>query len=83
MQRIGLWVLSGATVACFWALFAAIAGPGHFSGHWPVVAITDPASLLWQHSPVTYYENMALNTGLYGLIGLAIEPLLRLRRLRH
>lgn len=79
MQRISLWLLSGATVACFWALFAAFAGPGHFNGHWPIVALTVPASLLWQHRPVTYYEVTVLNALIYGLIGLAFEPLLRLR----
>ncbi|MGB7264165.1 MAG: hypothetical protein WBC92_01550 [Terracidiphilus sp.] len=77
--RIGLWVLSGAAVTCFWVLLALIAGPGHFDGHWTVVAITLPASLLWSTSPLAWYQVMFLNAFVYGLIGLAIEPFLRLR----
>ncbi len=77
--RIGLWLLSGATVTCFWVLFAMIAGPGHFDGHWMVVAITIPASLLERTGAHTWYSVMLLNAGLYGLIGLAVEPFLRHR----
>jgi hypothetical protein len=77
--RIGVWVLTGATVACFWVLFAVIAGPGHFDRHWTVVAITLPASLLWSTRPLTWHMVAFLNAGLYGLVGLTIEPLIRLR----
>ena len=77
--RIGIWVLVGAIVTCFWVLFAMIAGPSHFDGHWTVVAVTLPASLLWQSKPLTWYTVMFLNAAIYGLVGLAIEPLLRLR----
>lgn len=78
--RVGMWVLAGAIVTCFWVLFAMVAGPGRFDGHWTVVAITVPASLLWRTTPLTYYSVMFLNAGIYGLIGLAIEPLIRSRR---
>ncbi len=78
--RIGVWVLSGATVACFWVLFAMIAGPGHFDGHWTVVAITLPASLLLQTGPISWHSVMFLNGAVYGLIGLTMEPFLRHRQ---
>ena len=78
--KVSIWVLAGAIVTCFWVLFAMVAGPGHFDGHWTVVAITVPASRLWQTKPVTWYTVMFLNAAIYGLLGLAIEPLLRFRR---
>ena len=80
MQRIGLWGLIGATVTCFWVLFGMLAHPRPDFGHWTVVAITMPASLFWRHRPATFYSVMLLNAGLYGLVGLALEPLFRLRR---
>jgi hypothetical protein len=80
MKRIGLWVLIGATVTCFWVLVMMLLGPHHDISHWPVLAITIPASVLLPRSrPVTYYEVMLLNAALYGLVGLALEPLFRLR----
>lgn len=80
MKRIGLWILIGATVTGFWVLFGMLAHPRPDFGHWTAVAVTMPASLFWRHRPVTYYEVMLLNAALYGLIGLALEPLFRLRR---
>jgi hypothetical protein len=79
MLRICLWVLIGAAVTCFWTL-VMMAAPGHNIGHWTVVTITVPASLLGRHGPVTYYTVMFLNAAIYGLAGLALEPLFRLRR---
>ena len=78
--RIGIWVLAVAIVTCFWVLFGMAVDPSHNLGHWTVVAITLPASLLWQTRPVTWYAVMFLNAAIYGLMGLAVEPLLRLRR---
>ena len=80
MQRIGLWALIGATVTCFWVLFGMLAHPRPNFGHWTIVAVTMPASLFWQHKPVTYYTVMFLNAAIYGLIGLGLEPLFRLHR---
>jgi hypothetical protein len=79
IERIFLWVLIGATVACFWALFAVVIGPRFNLGHSTVVALTVPASWFWRSRPVTYYEVMLLNAAVYGLVGLALEPLFRLR----
>jgi len=78
--RVGIWVLAGAIVTCFWVLFALIAGPGRFDGHWTVVAVTMPASLFGPTRPVSWHTVMFLNAAIYGLIGLAVEPLIRLRR---
>ena len=79
MQRICLWVLIGAAVTCAWTL-VMMAAPGHDMGHWAIVAITIPASLLWRHRPVTYLTVMFANAAIYGLVGLALEPLFRLHR---
>jgi hypothetical protein len=82
MRRICLWVLIGAAVTCFWVLFGMLAPLRSNFGHWTIVAITMPASLFCQHRPVTYYSVMFLNAAIYGLIGLAFEPLFRLRHRR-
>jgi hypothetical protein len=79
VERIVLWALIGATVACFWALFAAVMGPRFNFGHWTVVAITVPASRFGRGRPVSYYEVMLLNAVLYGLVGFALEPLFHRR----
>lgn len=71
-RRIGLWVLVGFAVACFWVVFSLIIPRGINFGYWPIVTITAPASLL-RHRPVTWYEFIALNTAIYGLVGLAVE----------
>jgi hypothetical protein len=67
-------------VACFWVLFAMLAGPGHNLAHWTVVTVTLPAYLLCPTDrPVSWHTVMFLNAGIYLLIGLAVEPLLRYR----
>jgi hypothetical protein len=83
MLRICLWVLIGATVTCLWVLVMMLALP-HYTNiaHWTIFVITVPASLFLRRGPVTYYEVMFLNAAIYGLIGLAIEPVFRLRRSR-
>ncbi len=78
--RLACWVLAGAAVACFWVLFGMLAVPRPDWGHWTVVAITVPASLFWRHGPVSYYTVMFLNAAIYGVAGLRLEPILRLRR---
>jgi hypothetical protein len=82
--RIACWVLAGAAVTCLWTLFAMLAVPPPGFGHWAVVAVTLPASLLssllWPAKPVGWQTVMFLNAAIYGLAGLALEPLFRLRR---
>ena len=72
-RRIGLWALAGFAVACFWVIFSLMIPRGVNFGYWTIVSITAPASLL-RHRPVTWYEFIALNTAIYGMIGLAAEP---------
>jgi hypothetical protein len=79
MLRICLWILIGATTACFWALVMTVIGPRYNVAHWPILTITVPASLFGRNRPVTYYESMLINAALYGLIGLALEPVFRFR----
>jgi hypothetical protein len=80
MQRICLWILIGATITCFWTLVMVVAGPHHNISHWTILAVTIPASVVLPRSrPFTYYEVMLVNAAIYGLIGLALEPLIRLR----
>jgi|HubBroStandDraft_1064217.scaffolds.fasta_scaffold1403872_1 hypothetical protein len=80
MQRICLWILIGATITCFWTLVMVVAGPHHNISHWTILAVTIPASVVLPRSqPFTYYEVMFVNAAIYGLIGLAVEPFLRLR----
>ncbi len=81
-RRIGLWALAGFAVACFWVIFSLIIPRGVNFGYWTITAITAPASLL-RHRPVTWYEFIMLNTAIYGLIGLAAEPLHRWIRPSH
>ena len=79
-RRIGLWVLAGFAVACFWVILSLISPRGINFGHWIITSITAPASL-FRHRPVTWYEFIALNAAIYGLAGLAFEPFRQL--LRH
>jgi hypothetical protein len=76
-RRIGLWVLAGFAVACFWVIFSLVIPRGINFGYWPITSITAPASLL-RHRPVTWYQFIVFNAAIYGLVGLAVEPFRRL-----
>ena len=78
-RRIGLWALAGFAVAGFWVVFSLIIPRGINFGYWAITSITAPASLL-RHRPVTWYEFVLLNATIYSLVGLALEPFLRLLR---
>lgn len=79
VRRIGLWMLAGFAVACFWVIFSLLVPRGVNFGQWAIVTITAPASLL-RHRPVRWFEFIALNTAIYGLIGVAVEPFVRMAR---
>ena len=83
--RIGLWTLGGAAAVYFWAILVTLAGFSYNLAHWTVAAtITVPASLFWRTGPPpSFYWLILLNAIIYGLVGLAIELLLRLRRQRR
>jgi hypothetical protein len=72
-RRLGVWALAGFAVACFWVIFSLVIPRGINFGYWAITAVTAPASLL-RHRPVTWYEFILLNTAIYGLVGLAVEP---------
>lgn len=78
--RIGIWVLGGALVVGFWTILM-MTNPGHQFGRWAVFSVTVPVSLLGRARPMTYQSVMLLNAAAYGLIGLAVEPILRRRPL--
>ncbi len=78
-RRIGLWALAGFAVAGFWVIFSLMIPRGVNFGYWTITAITAPASLL-RHRPVTWYEFILLNTAIYAMIGLAVEPVRLLLR---
>ena len=73
--RIGLWMLIGLAVACLWVLIAAFLGPTYNPGHWTLVAVTAPASLLGRRMPLGALWFILLNGGMYAVVGSAIELL--------
>jgi hypothetical protein len=79
--RIGLWAIGGAIVVYLWVVVVMVLSFS-FPRYLNVVAtITVPASLFWQNStsPPNPYFLMFLNGVTYGVVGLSIELLLRLR----
>lgn len=76
-RRIGLWTLSGFTVACFWVIYGMITFPNPSFGRMAIVAISAPASLLGRAVPLAYYWFILLNAAAYALVGLATELLWR------
>ena len=82
--RIGLWIAAGFTVACVWVLVGVVIPRGVNFGMWTITAITAPASAICRsiHAPISLYEFIAMNAALYGLIGLAVEPFLWIKRRR-
>jgi hypothetical protein len=83
-RRIGLWILAGFAVGCFWVNFSMIVPRGVNFSRWIITEITAPASIINHsiHAPVTFYQFIAMNAAVYGLIGLIIEPFLRISRHR-
>lgn len=78
-RRIALWALAGFAVACFWVIFGFFLPRGVNFGMWTITAITAPASILGRsaHLPITWYAFILINAGIYAVIGLAVEPVLR------
>jgi hypothetical protein len=82
--RIGVWVLTGFAVGCIWVVVGIVIPRGVNFGMWPITAITAPASAICRsiHAPIKWWEFVAMNAGVYGLIGLAVEPFLHIPRRR-
>ena len=97
-RRIGLWALVGAVVAFLWFLYFTWLTWGAYHGgpafEFGAVArtladITIPIGPLFgRHHAITWYWSLAMNAGIYGFIGLAVETIRLagrsgLARLRH
>jgi hypothetical protein len=82
-RRIGLWVLAGLIVACAWVIFSTITAPPHYHfDRWLILNVSAPAAIICRsiHAPIKFYWFIAMNAIVYGVIGLAAEPLWRLLR---
>ena len=77
-KRIGLWAFAGFGVAVCWAFFATAFGQHVRFDHWMVFRATLPVTWFGFFRQ-TYYQVIFLNSVAYALIGLATEPLWRLR----
>jgi len=71
-RRVGRWALAGFAVACFWVIFGLMIPPDINIGAWAITAITAPATMIGRAMPLKFYWFIALNTAIYGLVGLAI-----------
>lgn len=72
-RNICVWALIGFFVACCWVLVGITLGPGYNLGHWTVVSITAPASVLGRKFPLVFYWFVLLNAAMYGVVGLGAE----------
>ena len=79
-RRISLWALCGAVVASCWVLYALATWPTLGIAYRTAVEITAPASLIGRSVPLAYYWFILLNALVYALLGVAVDPLRRLRR---
>ena len=77
-SRIAFWALAGFVIATFWAVFLWATFPTIFSQEIMSFArLTCPISLVGEH----YHFGVSLvwvlisNAVIYGLVGLALEPL--------
>ena len=73
MRRVGTWAVCGFVVAGFWVLLGLFLGPGVNFGHWMIVTVTAPASMVGRRTPMTFYEFMLLNAAIYAVLGLVAE----------
>lgn len=79
--RIAAWALSGFLIAAFWAVYL------HTAFHMPVsreiesvARLSCPIALVGEHCRfgVSLVWVLISNTAVYGLIGLCLEPVMRL-----
>ena len=75
--RIALWFMFGIVVACSWVIFGMTLAHHQNFGHWPIVAITAPASLLGRSLAMKYQAFVALNGVMYAMAGIVFESLRR------
>jgi hypothetical protein len=75
-RRIAIWALCGFGVAAIWVILSFLVSRGSYNfGRSNLVAITAPAALLGRsHSmAMKYYTFIALNAGMYAVVGLGAE----------
>jgi hypothetical protein len=80
VKRIALWTFVGYVIASAWVFYSLVPNNALNLFRSNLLAITAPASLLGRSLAMKYYWFVALNAAIYALVGLAIEPLLHLRR---
>jgi hypothetical protein len=73
--RIALWFMIGIVVACSWVIIGMTLAHRYNFGHWPIVAITAPASLLGRSLAMKYQGFIALNGVMYAMAGIVFELL--------
>ncbi len=75
--RIALWCVIGIVVACSWVIIGMTLAHSYNFGHWAIVAITAPASLLGRSVAMKYQGFIALNGVMYAMAGIVFEFLRR------
>jgi hypothetical protein len=76
MRRIGIWALCGFGVAAVWVILSFFLPRGSYNfGRSNLVAITAPAAMLGRSHSIAmkYYTFIALNAGMYALVGAGAE----------
>ena len=82
--RIALWFMIGIVVACSWVIIGMTLAHSYNFGHWTIVAITAPASLLGRSAAMKYQAFITLNGVMYAMAGMVIELLRRqIHGMRH
>lgn len=82
-SRIAFWALAGFVIAAIWAVFLWATFPTIFSRETMIVArLTCPIALVgdYYHFGVSVVWVLISNAAIYGLLGLALEPLWHLGR---
>jgi hypothetical protein len=85
VRRIGLWAFVGFAVGVCWAFFFTVIFGHSLSTNLRnaidlAVRITVPISSGGRRIPMTYYSAILLNSATYALLGMAVEPLWRRKK---
>jgi hypothetical protein len=80
MKRLALWTYAGFVIASAWVFYSLIPDHAVNLGRSNLLVVTAPAALLGRSMAMKFYWFVVLNSAIYALVGLAIEPLLHLRR---
>lgn len=80
-RRLGWWALAGLLVGAFWVLLSLVVAISPQPVLWRLAQITCPIAL-FSHYAIKWYWAVASNGVVYLLVGLVVEGILRLTRLR-